>query len=113
MKQFTLGAILILSVAACSNPDSTMKKSNHIVEFNCDNNFRVSFEEMTTITDKDSTTKITVSVKSKNFTKDLEMKQVRSGSGVKYATNDGKYIYWEHQGEVIFGTEDSTYCLCK
>jgi membrane-bound inhibitor of C-type lysozyme len=104
MKQFTLGSILIFALAACSNPVSTMKKSDHIVEFNCDKGFKVSFEEMTTITEKDSTTKITVSVKSKNFTKDLEMEQVRSGSGAKYATKDGKYIYWEHQGEVIFGT---------
>jgi membrane-bound inhibitor of C-type lysozyme len=103
--------VLTLVLASCSEPN--IKKKVRMLQYNCSNDFTVSFEEETTVTDEDSTTAITVSVDSKNFDKKLKMEQVRSASGVKYATKDGKYIYWEHQGEVIFGTEDSTYCLCK
>lgn len=83
------------------------------MEFNCENDFKVHFKESTTITNSDSTTTISVSVKSKNLNEEYIMQQVRAASGVKYATKDGKFIFWEHQGEFSFGTEDSTYCLCE
>jgi membrane-bound inhibitor of C-type lysozyme len=111
MKHLVIGILFIVGLTACSG--SHVKKINRIMQYSCSNDFSLSFEERTTVTDKDSTTKISVLVKSKSFTKELEMNPVKSGSGAKYATKDGNYFYWEHQGEVSFGTEDSTYCLCK
>ncbi|MGV3611276.1 MAG: MliC family protein [Fluviicola sp.] len=111
MKNSIIVLAALLVLGSCS--ESTVRKKVRMLQYNCSNVFSVSFEEKTTVTDEDSTTDITVSVDSKSFDKKLKMKQVRSASGVKYATKDGKYIYWEHQGETIFGTEDSTYCLCQ
>lgn len=108
MKYLAFGVILTLISGACT---SHTKKRNRIMQFDCNNHFNISFEERTTITDDDSITKITVSVKSKDFNKELDMQQARAASGVKYSSKDG-YIFWEHQGEFTFGTEDSTYCLC-
>lgn len=110
MKHLTSGIILILVLAACNG--NTVMKKNRNMEFNCDNNFKVVFTESTTITTSDSTSKITVQVKSPKLNGEYDMKQVRAASGVKYASKDGKYIFWEHQGAFTFGTEDSTYCLC-
>lgn len=110
IKYVITGIIGICLLEACS--DSVMKKTRHL-EFNCDNDFKVSFTERITVTNGDSTTKITVEVNSPDLDKEYDMQQVRAASGVKYATKNGKYIFWEHQGEFTFGTEDSTYCLCK
>ncbi len=111
MKQLTFGIILVLALAACS--DSVYTKTRRL-DFNCDNDFKVSFTESTTIKNNtDTTNKVTVDVISPMLKREFSMKQVRAASGVKYATKDGKYIFWEHQGEFTFGTEDSTYCLCK
>jgi membrane-bound inhibitor of C-type lysozyme len=111
MKYFATGIIGMLVLGACDG-NSVMKK-NRNMEFNCENDFKVRFTESLTITNGDSTEKITVKVNSPKLNKEFDMHQVRAASGVKYATKDGKYIYWEHQGEFLFGTEDSTYCLCK
>nr|WP_294859834.1 MliC family protein [uncultured Fluviicola sp.] len=110
MKRITSVITLILLSACAGN--SVTKKHRHM-EFNCENDFKVRFTESLTITNGDSTEKITVKVNSLKLNKEFDMHQVRAASGVKYATKDGKYIYWEHQGEFTFGTEDSTYCLCK
>ncbi len=111
MKYTTLGIIGILVLGACAGKN--VMKKNRNMDFNCENDFKVSFTENLTITNGDSTEKVTVKVNSPKLNREFDMKQVRAASGVKYATKDGKYIYWEHQGEFSFGTEDSTYCLCK
>lgn len=111
MKQLTSGIILTLLLSACAG-NSVIKK-NRNMEFNCENDFKVLFTESLTVTNGDSTEKITVKVNSPKLNKEYNMHQVRAASGVKYATKDGKYIFWEHQGEFTFGTEDSTYSLCN
>lgn len=110
MNRLTSGIILILVLGGCAG-NSVMKKNRHL-EFNCDKDFKVVFTESITITDRDSTRKVTVKVESPKLNDTYDMKQVRAASGVKYTSKDGKYVFWEHQGEFTFGTEDSTYCLC-
>ncbi len=110
MKHLTPGITLVLVLAACNG--NTVMKKNRNMEFDCSNDFHVVFTESITITNSDSTGKITVKVKSPQLNREFNMKQVRAASGVKYASKDGKYIFWEHQGAFTFGTEDSTYCLC-
>lgn len=110
MNLLTSGIILILVLGGCAG-NSVMKKNRHL-EFDCDKDFKVVFTESITISGTDSTDKITVKVKSPKLNGAYDMKRVRAASGVKYASKDGKYIFWEHQGEFKFGTEDSTYCLC-
>lgn len=108
--------VIILATAgtlgACANDNDVIKK-NRNMEFNCENQFNVHFRESITVSSGDSTSKITVSVKSPSLNGEYEMTQARAASGVKYETKDGKYYFWEHQGEFTFGTEDSVYCLCK
>lgn len=110
MKRLTSAILLALILGACM--ENNVMKKNRNMEFDCNNDFHVVFTESITITNTDSTGKITVKVKSPRFSREFDMKQVRAASGVKYASKDGKYIFWEHQGEFTFGTEDSTYCLC-
>ncbi|WP_343633014.1 MliC family protein [Fluviicola sp.] len=110
MKQLISGIALTLVLGACAG-NTVMNKNRHM-EFDCSNDFHVVFTESITITASDSTGKITVKVKSPELNRKFDMKQVRAASGVKYASKDEKYIFWEHQGEFKFGTEDSTYCLC-
>lgn len=110
MKTLTSGILLALILGACVG-NNVMKK-NRSMDFDCSNDFQVIFTESITVTNTDSTGKITVEVKSPKLNREFDMKQVRAASGVKYASKDGKYIFWEHQGEFTFGTEDSTYCLC-
>ena len=108
---YLLSAITgILVLGACAG-NSMIKKTRNL-DFTCDNDFKVTFTDRISITNSDSTTKITLKVKSLKLSGEYDMKQVRAASGVKYASKDGKYIFWEHQGEFTFGTEDSTYCLC-
>ena len=111
MKHVISGILGTLLLGSCMG-NSVMKKNRNL-EFNCDNDFKLRFTESTTVTNGDSTTKITVKVKSHKLNREYDMKQVRAASGVKYTSKDGNYIFWEHQGEFTFGTEDSTYCLCK
>lgn len=111
MKTLTSGILLALILGACAG-NNVIKKNRNMEFDNCSNDFKVVFTESITITDTDSTGKITVKVKSPKLNQELDMKQVRAASGVKYASKDGKYIFWEHQGEFTFGTDDSTYCLC-
>lgn len=111
MKAFYfLGLISSLIFLSCTENNVITKK--RFMQYDCDNDFTVTFSENSTITSKDSTGKITVKVKSPKLNATYDMHQVRSGSGSKYASKEGKYIFWEHQGEFLFGTEDSTYCLC-
>lgn len=101
--------IAVLILTACN--DSVVTKTRNL-EFNCSNDFNVTFTERLKITSSDSIEKITVSVKSPNLKGEFAMKQARAASGVRYVSEDGKYVFWEHQGAFTFGTEDSTYCLC-
>jgi membrane-bound inhibitor of C-type lysozyme len=103
--------MLLLALTACTN--NTIIKKNRNLDFNCENNFKIRFSEKSTITNSDTTTKITLKVQSPKLNRTFDLEQTRAASGVRYATKDGKYIFWEHQGEFTFGTEDSTYCLCK
>lgn len=105
------GIALALALGACA--ENNVMKKNRYMDFDCNNDFHVVFTESITITGSDSTGKITVKVKSPELNREFDMKQVRAASGVKYASKDGKYIFWEHQGEFTFGTEDSMYCLCQ
>lgn len=111
MKILTSTILFAFALGACTENNVITKTRN--LEFDCDNNFHVVFTESITITATDSTEKITVKVKNPKLNREFDMKQVRAASGVKYASKDGKYIFWEHQGEFTFGTEDSTYCLCQ
>ncbi len=111
MKYFISGITFAFVLGACTG--NTVMKKNRNMEFTCDNDFKVIFTESTTITNSDSTNKITVQVKSPKLNGEYDMKQVRAASGVKYTSKDGKFIFWEHQGAFTFGTEDSTYCLCN
>lgn len=110
MKYLFSGIILSLALASCIG--NNVVKKNRNFELDCSNNYKVAFSENITIRNGDSTGKITLRVRSPKFNGEYALKQVRSASGVKYASKDGKYIFWEHQGEFTFGTEDSTYCLC-
>ena len=110
MKILTAGILLTILLGACVGNNTTKKSRNF--ELDCSNNYKVAFSENITIRNGDSTGKITLRVRSPKFNGEYSLKQVRAASGVKYASKDEKYIFWEHQGEFIFGTEDSTYCLC-
>ena len=79
----------------------------------CDNGYNIHFSDIENINNGAKTEKIELTVKKNGITHRYPMKQVRAASGVKYKSMKDKYIYWEHQGEAIFGTEDSTYCNCK
>lgn len=103
--------ITALTLTSCVNNNVITKTRN--LDFNCSNDFKVTFTESIKITSRDSTGNITVAVKSPRLENEFSMKQARAASGVKYVSEDGKYVFWEHQGEFTFGTEDSTYCLCK
>ncbi|WP_343605179.1 MliC family protein [Fluviicola sp.] len=109
-----LGIILLTAGAlgSCMGGGSTIKK-NRNMQFDCENEFKVTFSERVVIASGDSTTSVKVSVKSPELNGEYDMQQVRAASGVKYATKDGKYYFWEHQGEFTFGTEDSIYSVCK
>lgn len=113
MNYLAIGLISLGILASCSETGNGTLTKTRNMEFNCDNNFKLTFQESTVITANDSTTKIKVSVKSPSLNSEYDMKQARAASGVKYETKDGKFYFWEHQGEFTFGTEDSTYCLCK
>ena len=113
MKYLAIGMVSLGILASCGETGKGTFTKNRNMEFNCDNKFKLTFQESTVITEKDSTTKITVSVKSPSLTSEYDMQQARAASGVKYETKDGKFYFWEHQGEFTFGTEDSVYCLCK
>ncbi|MNJ91980.1 Membrane-bound lysozyme-inhibitor of c-type lysozyme [compost metagenome] len=106
-----LGITSICMLTACTEPHVITRTRN--LEFNCSNDFKVTFTERIEINLSDTTEKITVAVKSPDLKGDFSMKQARAASGVRYVSEDGKYVFWEHQGEFTFGTEDSTYCLCK
>lgn len=112
MKKWTAGILPALVLGACAGNQVT-EKSREMVFPTCTNDFFIIFNETTTFTESDSTTKVTLEVKSPKLNRTFKLERVRSGSGVKYATKDGNYIFWEHQREFTFGTEDSTYCLCK
>ena len=112
MKKAILGIALTLVLAACAEND-VIDKSREMVFPNCTNDFFLVFNESTTFAGSDSTTKVTLEVKSSKLNRKFRLDRVRSGSGVKYTSKDGKYIFWEHQEEFTFGTDDSTYCLCK
>ncbi|MDR0802774.1 MliC family protein [Fluviicola sp.] len=112
MKYLIIILITASALVSCVNTGRTIKK-NRNMEFNCENHFKVTFQESITIISGDSTSKIKVFVKSPSLNGEYDMKQARAASGVKYETKDGKYYFWEHQGEFAFGTEDSVYCLCK
>jgi len=104
-------SISVLALGACMG-NNTIKK-NRYLDFNCENKFKVEFSENSTISNSDTVSKITLKVKSPKLNREFDMVQTRAASGVRYATKDGKYIFWEHQGAFTFGTEDSTYCMCE
>lgn len=112
MKNWGIMLLTASVLCACAGGGTTIKK-NRNMEFNCENQFKVTFSEQVVIASGDSTTSIKVSVKSPSLNGEYDMQQARAASGVKYETKDGKYYFWEHQGEFTFGTEDSVYCLCK
>ena len=103
--------ITVLALTACGD-DSVITKTRNL-DFKCSNDFRVTFTERLKITPSDSTEKITLTIKSPQLKGEFPMKHARAASGVRYVSEDGKYVFWEHQGEFTFGTEDSTYSLCK
>lgn len=108
-----VSAIGILALAATACADNQVITKTRNLDLNCNNNFKITFTERLKVTPLDSTLKITTIVTSPKFTGDFSMKQARAASGVRYVSEDGNYVFWEHQGEFTFGTEDSTYCLCK
>lgn len=111
MNYLFSGILLSLALASCMG-NNVVKKSRNL-KFECTNDFQVSFSEDITFLNGDSTGKITVRVRSPRLDGEYQMEQAPAASGVKYVSKNGKYIFWEHQGEFSFGTEDSTYCLCN
>lgn len=110
MKMSILMGIAVLALTACVNNNVMTKTRN--LDLTCSNGFTIMFTERLQVTNFDSTLTITTAVKSRKMNQEISMKQARAASGVRYVSKDGKYIFWEHQGEFTFGTEDSTYCLC-
>ncbi|MNV02501.1 hypothetical protein D3C71_927380 [compost metagenome] len=110
MKKVISGIVLTLVLVACAENGVT-EKSREYVFPNCTNDFLMVFNERTTFTGSDSTTKVTLEVKSPALNRKFTFERVSSSeSGIKYASKDGKYILWEHQEEFTFGTKDSIYC---
>lgn len=106
-------SILLLSLVLASCLGNHVIKKKRSFDLTCNRDFQVAFSEDIQIINGDTTQKIALKVKSPRLNQKYDLHQVRSASGAKYATKDGKYIFWEHQGEFTFGTEDSTYCLCE
>lgn len=106
---------ILLVLVACGEKKSRMeKKEVKVLQYDCTNAYTIEFSHTKTIIDKeDSTETNELTVKHNGKTEKFELVQIPAGSGVKYKTKKENFIYWEHQGESIFGTEDSTFCSCK
>lgn len=109
---FALGISTLLS---CGGKNVTVeeKKEVKIMQFDCTNDYSVEFKQSKHVTGEDSTENLQLTVKHDGKSEKYELEHVQSGSGAKYKTKKGNFIYWEHHGESYFGTEDSTYCNCK
>lgn len=110
MKFFLTLPFLVL-FCSCEYQNHEIRTEKY--ELDCPKDYQLIFTRKTEITDRDTVVNNHLTVLHKTKTRHFDLKQVRSGSGVKYATSNGRYIFWEHQGEAQFGTEDSTYCTCK
>jgi membrane-bound inhibitor of C-type lysozyme len=69
----------------------------------CSNGYTIQYRDI----DLDS---MYVEVIKDNTTEKHEMKQVRSGSGAKYQTNDGRFVFWSHHGDFTYFVDDSIIC---
>lgn len=112
MKYLLLFIFPVMCLSSCMEEIPYHEKRTEKYELDCPKGYRLVFTSETEITDSDSITNTHLTVLQNGKTEQFDLKQVRSGSGVKYVTSDGKYVFWEHQGEGRFGTEDSTFCTC-
>lgn len=84
-----------------------------VVQKKCTNGYFLSLKHELKSRDEKKTDTYELTVLKDKKKNKLSLQPTPSGSGSKYKTADGKYIFWEHQDEFRFGTEDSTYCLCR
>lgn len=55
---------------------------------------------------------LTLEVTEPGLVYEYAMMPVESASGSRYATVDGEYWWWEHQGEMTFGMGEETLTTC-
>ena len=75
MKKAILGIALTLVLAACAEND-VIEKSREMVFPNCTNDFFLVFNESTTFAGSDSTTKVTLEVKSSKLNRKFRLDRV-------------------------------------
>src|SRR5690606_16479099 len=98
-------------LSSCMFSDTTKKIRNF--ELTCSNDYTIAFSEKITSKNGDTLSEIFVTVKNPNSSKKFLLKQAVSASGVRYVTEDQKYVFWEHQGEFTWNYMDSLICECK
>ncbi|HCK98929.1 MAG TPA: hypothetical protein DHW42_02320 [Candidatus Marinimicrobia bacterium] len=69
----------------------------------CSNGYTIRYRDI----DPDS---LYVEVIKDNKTEKHQMKHVPSGSGAKYQTDDGKFVFWSHHGDFTYYIDDEIIC---
>lgn len=111
MKQITSIILSALMLSSCIFNNTINKRRNF--EMDCTNNFNITFSENSTVKNGDTVNEISVLIKGHGEPCKYLLKQAISASGVRYITDDEKYVLWEHQGTFTWSNKDSLICECN
>jgi len=83
-----------------------------VVELVCDNGYGMTARYSEP--DKGGImTRLLLTVFKDGDTRIYDMAPSMSGSGSRFATGDGKYSLWEHQGEFTFAVDEANEAVCR